>query len=221
MYKKFAVIQVFLAVLVVASCTQSKVKKEEYSGFLGDYSKLQAAKSTDGEPVMRWVSADLKSGHYSQIMLDPVVLYPEPKPSEHVSEQALNTMTMKLEDNLRRELGAELPLVSSPAPQTLRLRVALTGVDISNKGFKPYEIMPIALVVKGALLATGNRTQEVGLFMELEVTDAESGKLLAQVVRKSFGENLSNKDKDLTQQDVDAVLNNWAKNLRTVLHDLK
>jgi len=215
------IITALLTIMLIASCTQTKVKQDEFSGFLGDYSKLQPAKSTDGEPVMRWVSQDLKSGHYSQLMLDPVILYPSPKPTEHVSENTLNSMTMKLEDNLRRELATELPLVSSPAPGTLHLRVALTGVDISNKGFKPYEIMPIALVAKGAILAAGNRTQEVALYMELEVSDAQTGKVLALVVRKSFGENLSNKDKDLTQADVDAVLKGWAENLRTALHDLK
>lgn len=207
--------------LGTVACTQSKVKPEEYSGFLGNYSRLKEAKSPDGEPVMRWVSPDLKAGKYSRLMLDPVTLYPHPAPTPTVSEQVLYKMTSKLESDLRRELGAEMPIVNAPGPKTLRLRVAITGVDISNKGFKPYEILPIALVMKGAILAAGQRTQEVGLYQEVEVTDSQTGEVLAQVVRKDFGEELSNKNKALTQADADQVLLDWAKSLRVGLHDLK
>ncbi len=212
---------VLALVLGTVACTQSKVKSTEYSGFLGDYSRLQSAKSLDGEPVMRWVSPALKAGKYSKVMIDPVTLYPRPAPSKTVSEQVLYQMTNKLENNLRRELGAEMPIVATPGAKTLRLQVAITGVDISNKGFKPYEILPIALVVKGAILAAGQRTQEVALYVELEVTDAQTGEVLAQVVRKDFGKDLSNKNKVLTQADADQVLQDWAKNLRSALHDLK
>ena len=154
-------------------------------------------------------------------MVDPVILYPRPAPTPTVSEQVLYQMKNKLENNLRRELGAEMPVVATAGPKTLRLQVAITGVDISNKGFKPYEILPVALVVKGAILAAGKRTQEVALYQELEVTDAQTGQLLAQVVRKDFGKNLSNRDEALTQEDADKVLQDWAVNLRTALHGLK
>lgn len=210
-----------ILVLGAVACTQSKVKSTEYSGFLGDYSRLKEARSPDGEPVMRWVSPDLQAGKYNKVMIDPVTLYPHPSPMPTVSEQVLYQVTSKLESNLRRELGAEMPVVNMSGPRTLRLHVAITGVDISNKGFKPYEILPIALVVKGAILAAGQRTQEVALYQELEVTDAQTGQVLAQVVRKDFGKNLSNKNKVLTQADADQVLQDWAKNLSVALHELK
>lgn len=219
--KFFRIFIGLVAVIGVSACTQTKVKQEQYSGFLGDYSRLQPAKSAEGDPVIRWVSPDLRSKGYTQIMLDPVVLYPEPKTTAQVSEQALNSMTMTLEDNLRRELAKEVTLVSSPSPETMHVRIALTGVDISNKGFKPYEILPIALVAKGAILAAGKRTQEVALFLEMQVTDSQTDQLLAQVVRKSFGEDLSNKDKVLKQEDVNEVLNVWSKDLSSALHELK
>ena len=61
-HKRVAAGFVVMLAAVFAGCTQTKGSQAEYSGLLGDYSRLQPARSPDGEPVMRWVSPDLRPG---------------------------------------------------------------------------------------------------------------------------------------------------------------
>ena len=64
-------------------------KKAEGSGFLRDYSNLREAQDAQGKTIRVWVSPKLTPANYDAVLLDPLVFYPEPSPSEHVSAEAL------------------------------------------------------------------------------------------------------------------------------------
>lgn len=209
------------ALLGLAGCTSSQVDPSHYSGFLKDYSRLKPAQSATGAPVMRWIDPDVKLGKYTQVYIEPSQFYPKPQPTAVISAQTLQSITRYYDTALKRELGKNLPLAQGPGPDTIVIRPAITAVSTSTEGLKPYEVIPIALVAAAVNTATGGRDQNVEIATEAAFLDADSNKVLAQVVRKGSGKPLENDKTQLTLDDVKPVLDGWASDLRLSYEKLK
>jgi hypothetical protein len=63
-------------------------------------------------------------------------------------------------------------------------------------------------------LAAGTRDQDVEVFLEVAVTDSQTGKLLATVVRKDQGTQLENEDEQLTMGHLQELVKNWKVDAR-------
>ena len=48
-----------IVLLGLSGCAGNKVDSRDYSGFLGDYSRLTQQQSPSGAPVMRWIDPAL------------------------------------------------------------------------------------------------------------------------------------------------------------------
>ncbi|MBA1244278.1 DUF3313 domain-containing protein [Pseudomonas japonica] len=138
-----------------------------------------------------------------------------------ISAQALQSISAYYDTALKRELGKEIPLASAPGPHTLIIRPAITAVSTSTEGLKPYEVIPLALVAAAVNTASGGRDQNVEIATEAVVLDADSNKVLAQVVRKGAGQALENDKTQLTLEAVKPVLDGWASDLRLSFEKLK
>jgi hypothetical protein len=138
-----------------------------------------------------------------------------------IPAQTLQAITRYFDTALRRELGKNLPLASGPGPDTLIVRPAITAVSTSTEGLKPYEVIPLALVAAAVNTATGGRDQNVEISTEAAFLDADSHRVLAQVVRKGSGTPLENDKTQLTLDSVKPVLDGWAKDLRLSYETLK
>ena len=73
-----------LAMLAVG-CTSHVADKQQFSGFLGDYSQLKSEQSPSGKPTLRWISPDYHSADYTNVVFEPVVYYPAARPTERIS----------------------------------------------------------------------------------------------------------------------------------------
>ena len=80
--------------IALAGCASSRVDPSQYSGFLKDYSRLKEAESISGAPVMRWIDPNLKTDHYSQVYIEPSQFYPKPQPTEVISTQTLQDLSL-------------------------------------------------------------------------------------------------------------------------------
>lgn len=200
-------------ILLLTACTSSTSTQENYSGFLNDYSQLQKVKLADGVPTMRWVSPDLKGKHYRKIFIDPVIVYPAPKSSKQVHYKLILDAASYLEQAVAQQIrGAGMEVVDYPAPGALRLHAAITTVESKAEGMKVYEVIPIAAIVAGVSAATGARDRNVEAFMEVEVTDIDSGAVMARAVKKGISENTLENDKTQVQvNDLKPTLDRWAK----------
>jgi hypothetical protein len=119
---------VFIAVsVIVAACASSIVSKENYSGFLKDYSQLKEVKAPDGVMVMRYVSPKLTSGQYHAIMMDPVVFYPSPRANENVTTPVLDQIRNYMDATYREKIGARVTMVDQPGPGVARLSIYSGG----------------------------------------------------------------------------------------------
>lgn len=201
------------SVLLLGACTSTTATKENYSGFLADYSQLEKVKLADGTATLRWTSPDLKGKNYRKIFIDPVVVYPAPKSSAQVNYKLIIDAAAYLEKAVAQQIrGAGMEVVDTPAPGTLRLRAAITTVESKAEGMKAYEVIPIAAIVAGISTVAGTRDRNVEAFLEAELTDISSGEVMARVVKKGISEKTLENDKTQVQvKDLKPTLDRWAK----------
>src|SRR5471032_3091179 len=210
---KFALMMSTLCIasLGVVGCSSKQVEPDQYSGFLGDYSRLQAAKSPSGAEVMRWVDPSLKVSQFTSVYIEPTQLYPQPQPTVKIPQSTLSGITHYYDQALKRELGKSLPLAAGPGPGVIVVRAAITAVSSKTEGLKPYEIIPVALVAAAVSTASGIRDQETTLATEAVFLNGNT--VVAQVVRKGTGKPLENDTQVMKADDVKAVIDGWASDM--------
>ena len=218
--------RLMISVLCVASiamtgCASKVTQPDEYSGFLSDYSRLKEAKAPSGAEVMRWVDPDLKLSHYNAVYIEPTQFYPKPQATAKIPESTLNGINTYYNQALKRELAKSMPLANAPGPGVIVVRAAITAVSSKTESLKPYEYIPVALVAAAVSTGTGIRDQETTLGTEAQFIDGGNGNVIAQVVRKGTGKPLSNDSQVMKADDVKAVIDGWALDLRQSYVKLK
>jgi hypothetical protein len=201
----------------IALCAGAPPVVAADSGFLPDYSQLQKVRDLNGNPIRQWLSPKLTKANYQKILLEKVTFYPQPRGTEQVSDKALGDIQAYLDSQLRSVGLAGLPLVEEAGPGVARIKVAITAVDTSATGLKPWQIIPVALVIQGARAATGNRAENSNLAVEAIVSDSVSGEPLAMSVREAHGATLPNDRTQLTLQTVRPVIDSWAKGVASLV----
>ena len=205
------------AMPLMARAADTLVSKEHFSGFLKDYSQLKEEKDAKGDKVMRYISPALTSGKYHKVMIDKVVFYPAPKPDKNVDAATLHQISAYFDKELRQKIGAQVPVVSQPGPDVIRMRVAITAVAAENAPLKAYQYIPFAFIAHSIKKAAGDAAMDAQLYAEAEILDSQSGQRLGAVVRKGRGTEME-KEKEGTEKgekmvaldNVKPVLNDWA-----------
>ncbi|MBO1540252.1 DUF3313 domain-containing protein [Pseudomonas sp. OA65] len=212
---------VCIASLALAGCSSKVTQPDEYSGFLGDYSRLKEEKSPSGAVVMRWIDPKIDPGKYTHLYIEPTQLYPKPQPTVKIPQATLAGITAYYDQALKREAEKSLPLATAPGPGVLVVRAAITAVSSKTEGLKPYEVIPIALVAAAVSTASGIRDQETTLGTEAVFLDGGTHAVVAQVVRKGTGKPLSNESQVMKADDVKGVIDGWASDLHQSFLKLK
>ncbi|CAH0189466.1 hypothetical protein WB66_14085 [bacteria symbiont BFo1 of Frankliniella occidentalis] len=187
-----------MACLVLAGCSSKVADTSQYSGFLPDYSHLKPEKSASGVQTLRWVSPDYQSAKYNAIHYTPAVYYPAAKPTARVSQQTLDQIRAYLDQTLKAAVARHKPLVNHAGRGTLELKTAITAVNAENQDMKFYEVVPIAAVVASTMAASGHRTQNSVLFLEMQLVDSQTGKPVMEAVRKAYGNTVPNNNAPIT-----------------------
>ncbi|HSC83817.1 MAG TPA: DUF3313 domain-containing protein [Pseudomonas sp.] len=200
--------------LLLGGCASKTTQPEQYSGFLGDYSQLKPATSASGAPVLRWVAPGMDLRNYASVVVEKPVFYPTPKASDQVNQATLDQIATYLQQAMRRELQGRMTVLDQANADSLVLRSAITAVDVSAQGLKPYEVIPIALVVAAATTAAGTRDHDTEIYVEMEALDARTSQPVAKVVRKGTGLELENDSTKLSLDALKPVLNTWAIDAR-------
>lgn len=218
------VILVTAVPLLLAGCastqTEKLASKEQFSGYLSNYTDLKEVKTEKDLEFLRWISPDVKPGEYTKVYQHDIAFYPKLTPEQLASRDTLMQIGDYFNQAIKRELAQNGVLATGPGPGVAETQLAITGVYISNEGMKAYEIVPVAAVIGLGETAMGKRDQIVQLVVEGKMTDSESGKLLANAVYKGLGKNLKNDKTQLTLDDVKPVLDTWAKNMATQIQKL-
>lgn len=213
--KIFSALSVIMMLVLIGGCASKTAKVEQFTGYLGDYSKLKKTKDVLGNEVLRWKSPKLDSQSYTKIILDNIVFYPKPKTTPQISKDVLIQIRGYANEALKREVSKVLPLTNQPGPGVLRIRAALTGVATAAEGLKAYEYIPIAAIAAGITTAAGGRDREAFIIIEFELLDSRTGKRLAMSVSKRKAEKLLKDDKQqLSLEHMRKVIDDGADQTR-------
>ena len=203
-----------LLVACANSQTQKLASKQQFSGYLSNYSDLkQVTGAEKGVEYLRWMSPEVQSGKYTKILPKGVSFYPKMTPEQQASRQTLIEIRDYYDEAVKREYAAMGILATEPGPGVAIAEFAITGVYIQAEGMKAYDVIPIAAVISLTEAATGTRDRVVQLVMEGKLIDSETDALLADAVYKGLGKDLPNDTAQLTLDDVKPVLDKWAANL--------
>ncbi|MFI8608118.1 DUF3313 domain-containing protein [Pseudomonas sp. NPDC077649] len=195
------------ATLLLTGCTSKTVSQAQYSGFLPGYEGLMPVETASGQKALRWVAPGFNVANYDKLIYQPVNFYPTPQSTDRINQQTYDDLLRYANTRLSQAFSERFQLVGfSSGPGTLAFRGAITGISAETEGLKPYEVIPVALVVAGTMAATGERDQNSELFLEGEFIDASTGKPVMRVVRKGFGKTLSNDKQAITFADLKSVI---------------
>ncbi|WP_312628078.1 DUF3313 domain-containing protein [Scandinavium sp.] len=198
------------AMLALTGCASKIAQPNQYSGFLKDYSNLKETTSASGKPELRWIDPNYNPANYDNVVFNPIVYYPVPKPTTQVGQNALDQIRNYTNVQLKKAISEKKPLATTVGPRSLIFRGAITGVDSSKEGLQFYEVVPVAMIVAGTQMATGHRTMNTSLYFEGELIDAKTNKPVIKVVRKGEGKSLSNENTPLTADTLKAVIDEMA-----------
>jgi hypothetical protein len=208
------IISLFLGIGVA----QAKLEVKEYSGFLKDYSQLE-----DGPKegvAKRYIKAGVDFKKYNKVMLDQVRFYFY----RDAEDKGIDAKEMQeLADTFHRAvidaLGDAYPLVGKPGPGVLRLRTAITDIELPNRGLNTITtVVPAGLLIstiKSGVTGKGSFVGEIS--MEFEVLDSQTNQRIGAGVDRRAGGKIDSMSKFGTAED---AFKFWANRLRTWLDEV-
>ena len=210
---------VLLSILTVG-CASNYVKPDKYSGYLSSYEGLEEVATESGGETLRWISEKLSSQNFHSIIVVKTVLYPKPQASEQVSDTLLQQFSSTVGSMIKSAAADSFKVVTEPGEGVLRINPAITGVDHSMESMRPIEILPLAMVLGLGKVALGTRDRDVSVFLEVAVTDSQTGELLATAVRKGEGAQLENDTEKLSMAHLEEMVANWKLDATSVFKQL-
>lgn len=206
----YTIASCLILAFLFTGCTTTKPK---FSGWMEtDYTKLK--EDPDFEGSMVWIESEGALGKYNKVMVDNVAIYIDPAIEdnrEYVDTEVIKRITEYFKASLIKELSKGYTVVSEPGKDVLRLRTAITAVELNKKDLKARNFIPVALVLTAAAEATGLRDRVALINMEGVAIDSLTGKTLAMVVQRKALETSVQTAEQLTAKDVYPTLDYWAK----------
>ena len=200
---------------VLTGCVGTKKARDvEHKGYLVDTSILRKGEGDEALYVYFNPEADWPS--YSKILLDPVVNFRQEEltqkglPLEDLQRLANNFYVL-----IYRELDRDYEMVKTPGPRTLRIQVALTDLQESWATTDMVtSVIPVGMVLSTSKEFVTGKPAFVGeATIEVKVTDARTGQLLAAAIDRRVGGDKIEASVD-SWKDVNKILELWSKYFR-------
>lgn len=195
-----------LAVLIITCVVFSGCgpRKPEYSGFLSDYSKLEA----QSDVSYRYIAPGNPLGGYSKFIIDPVEIHfhSRSEAKGKLKEQDLTDIKNYMHSALVKAIEDGYDVVYRGGPGVARVRIAVTDL---KKSKIIQNILPI-----GKVAGTGIG----GASLEAEIVDSQTGKQIGSLVESQIGKRLSLGGYS-TWGDAKAVMDRWAARFRKRLDE--
>ncbi len=215
------IILITLMVFFVGCAQTKQARKVETSGFLGDYSMLQKGKK--GEALLIYLNPNADWASYDKMLFESASIWRgEGSNLEDVPEDDLQRLVNYLHTVVVTKLEEDYEIVDKPGPGVLRIRTAITEAGKSNVGMDIFSsVVPQARLISSAKsMATGTGSFVGGVSIEGEITDANTGDVLAQMVdRRAGGKSL--KGSTNAWNDVEQAFQFWAERLNQRLRELR
>ena len=212
---------VFLTLLLFLTnyCkTTIQARDVETSGFLKDiYPKMWRGRDNEALLVYRNPAMLSFVRSSDKILLDPVVIWlGKESQAKDFSKKKLQHLADRFYSSIHRELSKDYEMVDKPQPDTIRIQIALTKVGESDAELEVVsKLIPQTKAFKVATeFATGKPPFEGEASIEIKVTKAETGKLIAAFVDRRVGGKKLNSELFDSWEDVYNIMDFWAKAMR-------
>ncbi len=195
-----------LAIGIMAVQFGCTAQRAEKTGFLSDYSKLEAQSDVSA----RYRAPGNPLASYSKFIIDPVVthFHTGSKAAEKLKEEDLRDLKNYMHDALVEAIEDRYEIVYQPGPRVARLRSALT--DLKKSGIV-QNIIPVGKAIGSGL---------GGASLEAELLDSKTGEQIGALVESQLGSRIpfAGLDKwDAAKQAMDE----WGKRLQKRLEEVR
>jgi hypothetical protein len=210
------------AILLIAGSAWAQdnpANSPQYSGFLSDYSKLQPVADREGV----WLSLNKTADYsgYKKIMFDPIEVYVTPNPDyKGVQPEVLKRMTDAFYASFLATLTPDYQIVHEEGPDVLRVRTAITGVQLAKPPLKPTDFIPLKAVYNLGKSMAGDAPMVAEMTAEMEVLDPDGNRLAAAVANRKGSKTLKQGDQ-VTWDDLQSITDYWAAGFRQRLDQLR
>jgi len=216
--KTIIVCLVISCVFITGCTTNEKITEEKYSGFLNDYSNLRPdPKDAD---TLAYRTPNINWQKYTNVMVDKVTII-TPEDQEQNKGDLLVAVSDRYRELIREKVSQKFNLVDKAASNTIRVQPAITGVSESFGDREFYQYLPIGIVVTGAARTSGLSKENVRVMTEIRVVDSLNGQILVKAIDLKAGKEKQDKDSEITLQDVEPVLEQWAQRMTNILNELR
>ncbi|MHC4203847.1 MAG: DUF3313 domain-containing protein [Planctomycetota bacterium] len=172
-------------------------EKLQTTGFLSDYSKLEAESETE----LRYFNPRKPLGNYSKFIIDPITVhFHSVDEGTDISSEELAEMRQYMYNAVYNAILKRYSVVRQPGPGVARLRLAITDLDKSSPALN--------VIPQTKLIGVGLG----GASMEGELLDSVTGEQIVAVIQSQKGERLS-LDGLSKWGDAKAVIDHWAEEL--------
>lgn len=208
------IIGVLATLLAVSGCTPtSRARSVDRSGFLGaEYALLKPGNSEQAQLVYLRPGVDWAA--YRNVLLDPVTVWTGSESTGRgVSATDAQILVNYFFSVIRGALEKEgFSIVSAPRADTLRVKVAITKAEESNVALNVVSTVVPTFHAISSLdkLATGKPAFVGEAQIEVKVTDALTGALLAAGIDHSVGGKTLDASLLTSWGDVEAMMRLWA-----------
>jgi hypothetical protein len=208
-----------LLIAASASAQDNPAGTPQYSGFLSDYSKLQPA--ADREGIWLFVNKTADYSGYKKIMFDPIEVYLTPNPDyKGVQPEVLKRMTDAFYASFLATLTPDYQIVHEGGSDVLRVRAAITGVQLAKPPLTPTDFIPVKAVFNLGRAMAGDAPMVAEMTAEMEVLDPDGNRLAAAVANRKGNKTLKQGDQ-VTWDDLQSITDYWAAGFRQRLDQLR
>lgn len=174
--------------LLCAACASPQVKPSRAStpvattsGFLADYSQLQADPASPG--YRHYVAPGFDPAHYRKFIIDtPEIIINTGGGYQTLDPARVADLVQYYQGVMAAALSQHYQVVTEAGPGVARLRVAVVGLTEVRPALKPRDLIPISALFKVARAAAGKNPQVLRMSIESEALDAQTGALLGEAV---------------------------------------
>jgi Protein of unknown function (DUF3313) len=180
-----------LAAIIVCSVVLAACATTHPVAYQGLASSSQLSPNSQNATHVPFLySADDVNWHdYNTVVLDPVTVYDGPDQQFGNASQADKALLAEYAHaQFTQVLATKYTTAAGPGPQTLRIRVTLTGFEPNTPGMATViKVLPVGLVVNTVNTALDKQgTFSGSASCAVEIYDSESNRLLRAYVTKEY-----------------------------------
>ena len=206
---------VIVALLPACAPTRQPRGEVQTSGFLRDYSILEAG--GDDQARLRYVNSSADFSRYQAVLIDSVALWSGPELAKLKPEEK-QALVGHAYEALATALGRSFTVAKAPGAGTLRVRAAIT--EATSSAVAPdvvATVIPQMRLIGSLVGLSANTAATVGEASgEVEVTDSLTNQVLAAGVDRRIGQR-SLRGVFGRWSDVEEAWDHWAEQLRARL----